>query len=158
MSRLLVIQEQVQLRVEDIATAHGNWPCRKGCDECCRRLASAPRVSLDEWEALVQALNALPSDVAKAARERIRRSESATRPVICPLLDTQSGACLVYEARPIACREYGFYVERQDVLGCSRIQDVSQQSPHIVWGNHASLEQRVDSLGPTAQLAEWMAR
>jgi Fe-S-cluster containining protein len=64
----------------------------------------------------------------------------------------------VYEARPVACRAYGFYVDRQDVLGCSRIQAVGEQSPEIVWGNQASLEKRVDSLGPAEHLAEWIGR
>jgi Fe-S-cluster containining protein len=158
MSALLQIQHEVRLRVDEIATSHGNWPCRKGCDECCRRLASAPLVSLDEWKAIAGALDALPSDVADAARERIRDSVSATRPAICPLLDTGSGTCLVYEARPVACRAYGFYVDRQDVLGCSRIEAVGEQSPEIVWGNQASLEKRVDALGPAAYLAEWIGR
>ena len=45
-SPLHVIQEEVRFRVEQINSAyereHAAWPCRKGCDECCRRLASYP--------------------------------------------------------------------------------------------------------------------
>jgi uncharacterized protein len=157
MSRLLQIQEEVRLRVDTIASAHGNWPCRKGCDDCCRTLASLPRVSREEWQSIAEALDALPADVAEGARWRIRNSTSISRPVICPLLDSDSGSCLVYEARPVACRAYGFYVERDVVLGCSRIEVVGEQSPDVVWGNHPALEQRQDLLGPAADLFEWLA-
>jgi uncharacterized protein len=157
MATLIQIQEEVRLRVEQITSTHGNWPCRKGCDECCRRLASLPRVSREEWQSIAEALHALPANVAEAARQRIRDSAFVSRPVVCPLLDSDSGSCLVYEARPIACRAYGFYVERDVVLGCSRIEAVGEQSRDIVWGNHSALEQRLDSLGPAADLIEWFA-
>jgi hypothetical protein len=76
--------------------------------------------------------------------------------VVCPLLDTDSGACLVYEARPVACRAYGFYAERQFVLGCSRIEAMAPQRPNIVWGNHIALEDRLLSLGAAVPLSDWL--
>jgi Fe-S-cluster containining protein len=77
--------------------------------------------------------------------------------VVCPLLDTSSGTCLVYEARPIACRAYGFYAEREYVLGCNRIESIAGQRPDVIWGNHAAMEEDVARLGPAASLAEWLA-
>ncbi len=76
--------------------------------------------------------------------------------MVCPLLDTNSGACLVYEARPLACRAYGFYVERREVLGCSRIESIARESRDIVWGNQLGLEERMHRLGPTAELFVWL--
>jgi uncharacterized protein len=114
-------------------------------------------VSHAEWQSIAGALDALPSNVAESARQRIRDSGSVSRPVICPLLDSNSGSCLVYEARPVACRAYGFYVERGAVLGCTRIEAVGEQSPDVVWGNHSALEQRLELLGPAADLFEWLA-
>jgi uncharacterized protein len=154
-SRLYQIQEAVRLRVQEIDSAHASWPCRKGCDECCRRLAAVPRVTRQEWDLVAAALDALPSAVQQAARLRIHDSVSAKRPVVCPLLDTSSGTCLVYEARPIACRAYGFYAERDLVLGCSRIESVAREAPDVVWGNHAALEDETGRLGPAAELWEW---
>jgi len=153
---LIQIQDEVYLRSGEIASAHGNWPCRKGCADCCRHLASEPRVSRDEWLLIDRALKALPADTADKARGRIRDSAGNPRPVLCPLLDSDSGACLVYEARPIACRAYGFYAERGDVLGCSRIESISRESPDIIWGNQLALEDRMRQLGPAMELSEWL--
>jgi len=104
---------------------------------------------------IASALEALPGDVAQLVRRRIRESEFAARPVICPLLDTASGTCLVYEARPVACRSYGFYAERRQVLGCSRIASISEERSDVVWGNHAALEERMRLLGPAVELFAW---
>jgi Fe-S-cluster containining protein len=154
--RLYQIQEEIRRRAADIASAHGNRPCRKGCDDCCRQLAAPPRVSHEEWLLISRALNALPAGLAETARRRIRESSGAARPVVCPLLDPDSGTCLVYDSRPLACRAYGFYVERHNVLGCTRIESVSRQSLDIIWGNHAALEERAQSLGPALELSEWL--
>uniref|UniRef100_Q01R44 YkgJ family cysteine cluster protein n=1 Tax=Solibacter usitatus (strain Ellin6076) TaxID=234267 RepID=Q01R44_SOLUE len=156
MTRLYQIQEEVRQRAEEIAAARGSWPCRKGCDDCCRRLASVPRVTEEEWLAIAAGMDALPAETATHAKQRIRESAGMSRPVICPLLDADAGTCLVYEARPVACRAYGFYAERREVLGCSRIESVSQESPNVVWGNHAALEARMDQLGPAAELFVWL--
>lgn len=158
MSRLFEIRDAVRLRGEAIAAQHPEWPCRKGCDECCRRLAAVPRVSREEWRAIAVALDALPPEVAAAARVRIAESAGATRPVTCPLLDRETGSCLVYEARPVACRAYGFYSEPEQVLGCSRVEAMGRQLPGLIWGNHAALEDRLRGLGEAAILPEWQAR
>ncbi|HVV47965.1 MAG TPA: YkgJ family cysteine cluster protein [Bryobacteraceae bacterium] len=158
MSRLYQIQERVRARTEEIAAAHGNWPCRKGCDDCCRRLASVPRVTRDEWLLMESAIDALPPGIAAVLRERIRDSARNTRPVICPLLDPDTGACLIYTARPVACRSYGFYAERDKVLGCHRIETLARESQDVIWGNHESLEERLAHLGPARELFEWLSR
>jgi hypothetical protein len=72
MTPLHVIQQEVRVRAEAIASTHGNWPCRKGCDDCCRRLASVPRVTQEEWQLIATALDALPVHTAELVRGRIR--------------------------------------------------------------------------------------
>ena len=156
MTQLYQIQDDVRLRTEAIVAAHGGWPCRKGCDDCCRHLAAAPRVTQEEWRLIAHAIGTLSADAANTVRQRIRDSAGATRPVVCPLLDCHSGTCLVYEARPVACRAYGFCAERRDVLGCSRIEWVAGESAEIVWGNHAALEERLQRLGASAELSVWL--
>ncbi|HEY1241566.1 MAG TPA: YkgJ family cysteine cluster protein [Bryobacteraceae bacterium] len=156
MDQLHQIQADVRRRVQAIEAAHESWPCRKGCDDCCRHLASAPRLTEAEWGPIARAIDALPAETAELVRERIRDSVRLTRPVVCPLLDCDSGTCLVYEARPVACRAYGFYAERADVLGCSRIEARARESTDIVWGNHAALEDRRQQLGPDAELWVWL--
>jgi uncharacterized protein len=154
---LVQIQDEVRGRCEAIAAAHGDWPCRNGCDDCCRHLASVPRITREEWMAIASAIAALPAGIAESVRQRIRESTGMEHPVVCPLLDEGSGACLVYESRPIACRAYGFYAERGGVLGCGRIESISREAPEVVWGNHAVVEGRMEGLGPAAELFVWLA-
>jgi Fe-S-cluster containining protein len=154
-SRLHQIQATVHARTEAILSTHAAWPCRKGCDECCRRLASVPRISREEWQSISATLDTLPPDTADLVRRRIHAAASASRPIVCPLLDAGTGSCLVYEARPIACRAYGFYAERESVLGCNRIASLAEQHPNVIWGNHAALEEQLRSLGDTSELWEW---
>jgi Fe-S-cluster containining protein len=158
MTGLHQIQDAVHLRTQEIASAHTAWPCRRGCDDCCRSLASAPRVTQGEWRLIAAALDTLPAATAESTRRRIEASASASRPVVCPFLDTDAGACLIYDARPVACRAYGFYAERESVLGCHRIASIAAECSGVVWGNHAALEERLGTLGPAATLAEWLTR
>ena len=152
MNDLVRIQEDVQARTQAIAAAHGDWPCRKGCDDCCRNLAAPPRVTWFEWVAMAAAVEELPDEV----QARIREPRGESRPVVCPLLDRQSGACLVYAVRPVACRAYGFYAERGGMLGCGRIEAIAREPGEWVWGNHTAIEERVARLGPARELWEWV--
>jgi Fe-S-cluster containining protein len=156
MSGLVSIQEAVGARVAGILEARGEWPCRKGCDDCCRRLASVPLVSGVEWSAIEKAIEALPGLIAETVRQRVQESAAGVRPFTCPLLDREAGACLVYEARPVQCRTYGFYAERDKVLGCERIEAVACEDPGVVWGNHRAVEAGLAELGPARPLHEWL--
>lgn len=149
------IHAAVQVRVSAITAVNPTWPCRKGCDGCCRSLATEPRVSHNEWVSIRAAIDALPAVIAGIVRIRIRESAGAQRPVICALLNRDSGSCLVYAARPVACRAYGFYAEREKVLGCNRIEQQALESPDIVWGNHVALEESLRALGPARELSAW---
>ena len=155
-SELCQIQQAVQNRVDETAAAHCDWPCRKGCDDCCRHLASVPQITRDEWEPIAAALSAMPQAVAESLHERILASADSVRPVVCPLLDTSAGACMIYEARPVACRTYGFYADRHQVLGCRRIEARAEGRPEIVWGNHAAIEDRLRALGAEAPIYEYL--
>jgi Fe-S-cluster containining protein len=101
-------------------------------------------------------LERLEPETAELIRERIRDSAHASRPVVCPMLETASGTCLVYDARPVACRAYGFYVERENVLGCNRIESMAEQRHDVIWGNHMALEEKLQSPGPAAELYKWL--
>ena len=157
MTQLHQIREAVAQRADATLAAHRDWPCRKGCDECCRRLAAPPRISREEWLAVRSAIDALPAEIADAVRRRIREALGAAPPVVCPLLETAAGTCLVYEARPVACRAYGFYAERDRVLGCGRIGAIAGTRPDVLWGNHAALEERLGALGEAKEIHEWLA-
>jgi len=81
-------------------------------------------------------------------------------PLVCPLLDQASGACPVYAQRPVACRTYGFYVQRDLGLYCrdieARVEDGTLAD--VVWGNHDAIDRWFAALGEVRPLPEWFAR
>lgn len=149
-ARLYRIEQSIAARVDGILSTRSAWPCRKGCDHCFRHLASLPRVSREEWTRIHAALD-------ESLRRRIRESANARRPIVCPLLDTAAGVCLIYDVRPAACRAYGFYAARDGVLGCNRIEAIAAESRELVWGNHDALERELEALGPAEELSHWLA-
>jgi Fe-S-cluster containining protein len=151
MTPLEELHQEARLRAASITAAHPDWPCQKGCDHCCRHLAREPLLTAPEW----QLLASLP--LAESLQMRIRAAAGGARPFVCPLLDPTTGACLVYPARPLACRTYGFYAERDKVLGCPQIEALSRDPARaIVWGNHPAIEARLDALGPALPLSAWL--
>lgn len=106
------------------------------------------------------ALAALPLDVQDdIMRLTVAESAKASGPITCPMLDRSRGSCLVYAARPIACRTYGFYTERDAGLHCSDVsRAVEANEASVVWGNGEGIASDMQSFGPTAPLSEWMSR
>ena len=110
---------------------------------------------LRQWGALRAALAALPvAEIATIRRRLDALGPAPAAPVTCPLLDPQSGACPVYAARPLACRSYGFYVERDTGLYCAEIEArvAAGAYPEVIWGHQGRLETRLAALGETRPL------
>jgi Fe-S-cluster containining protein len=155
---LVTLHREIDSRTREIATSHGDWPCRKGCDACCRRLAELPRLIRPEWELLEEGLARLPAETQQEIAARIGALLQA-KGTICPFLDRAAGSCLVYEHRPAACRTYGFYVERDRGLYCGQIeaQVDSGAMAEVVWGNAAGVEARLDEFGKKIGLLDWFS-
>ena len=81
-------------------------------------------------------------------------------PFTCPFLGQHDGACAVYSFRPIACRTYGFYVQRDKGLFCSRIEAQVDRGEFadVVWGNHESVDHQLSLVGPARSLVSWFFR
>jgi uncharacterized protein len=78
----------------------------------------------------------------------------ATCPIVCPLLER--GACLVYEVRPVACRMYGFYVDRDGGQFCDIIEALHAD---VVWGNAAAVDAELSACGDRRDLlTRWRER
>ncbi|NUO50130.1 MAG: YkgJ family cysteine cluster protein [Polyangiaceae bacterium] len=155
---LVVLDAEIDARVADTRRAHGYWPCKEGCDLCCRSLPRLPVITEPEWRRLRVAIDRLDASVVEQVRARLS-SAPERGPLTCPLLDPERGACLVYEARPIACRTYGYYTERDAGLHCERVTraiDEHGEGAAILWGNGEAILRELDEHGEAVSLREWM--
>lgn len=141
---LSILDNAIAARCDAILAEHAHWPCRRGCDHCCRNLAREPEITAAEWARLAPLVRGMQL--------------ASDDPRVCPLLDRGTGACRVYEARPVACRTYGFYVERDQGLYCSLIRESVERGEFdgVVWGNAAAVERELQALGPGRPLREWL--
>ncbi len=152
------LHAEIAQRVTAITREHPDWPCRKGCGNCCRQLARIPQLTQAEWMLLQRGLMALPeAELAAVARGIASQAVMVPAPVTCPLLDLERDACRVYAQRPVACRTYGFYVQRDKGLYC---QDILQQVERgeredVVWGNQDGIDRQLASLGDIRALTDW---
>ena len=158
MSDLATLHADVDARVSAIRSATPDWPCAKGCAHCCQQLAALPQLTQAEWTLLQEGLRALPASQLAVIQARLSAlGATPPRPVTCPLLDPASGACPVYLHRPVACRTYGFYVEREKGLICARIEaDIATgRLGDVVWGNQTAIARQQAGHGELRSLAEW---
>jgi Fe-S-cluster containining protein len=161
MNTLIQLHTDIETRVQSIRQQCDNWLCRAGCDSCCHRLADIPQLTIEEWNYLQIGLNLLPTEQLQEISHKIMAlTEQTTRPLVCPFLDLSAGICLVYFYRPIACRTYGFYVERDIGLYCQEIkaQVDTGMLDDIVWGNQEVIDNHLNQLGEKRDLTEWFIR
>ena len=157
--RLDDIYGEIDLRVREATQAAGGWPCQKGCDGCCRRLANSPEVTRAEWGRMREGLLGLPDGVRAGVGVRIQALSSPDRGFItCPFLDDDTGGCLIYAYRPAACRMYGFYVSRQGNQWCQIIQglDDAGELDGILLGNYDATRNAFSRhFGEVKSITEW---
>lgn len=158
MNTLSRLHVDIETRVNAILDSQPDWLCRQGCDGCCRRLAEVPRITAAEWDLLQEGLAALPPErLRKISQAVAALAGQVSRPIVCPMLDQANGACLVYAQRPVACRTFGFYVQRDVGLYCKDIESrvTNGALAEVVWGNHDIIDRRLCELGEARDLTEW---
>ena len=113
-----------------------------------------------EWRRLHESFRNLPPHEREDAAQRLELLRtSPQRPFVCPFLDGERGTCRVYEARPLACRSYGFYVEGRHGKHCQLVGDAlaAHDASDVVWGNESALfAQAEKEFGPMRTLFEWL--
>ena len=157
--QLDVIYTDIAQRVRAMTDARPLWPCRKGCDGCCRRLAQPPEMTAAEWDVVRQGFLHLSPATQHEVAQRIRALADWTDgSVTCPFLDDTHGTCLIYAYRPAACRMYGFYVSRMDHWWCADIQALYEAGvcDGVVLGNYGAIERALhQQCGEVKALVEW---
>lgn len=155
---LVNLHAEIEARVRSIRDAHPDWQCSKGCDTCCRRLAEVPTLTEAEWILLREGLATLPDAQRAAIRQKVAALALQTdRPLVCPMLHSATGACPVYAHRPVACRSYGFYVQRDAGLYCRDIETrvAAGELVDVVWGNQDGVDRQLRATGETRSLTKW---
>jgi Fe-S-cluster containining protein len=158
MKTLTELHDDIDERVSAIRLENPDWLCRMGCDGCCHRLAQIPELTLAEWTLFREGFATLSDEKQQEIRQNIATlSSQSPRSIVCPMLDKAAGACLIYAYRPVACRTYGFYVERDKGLYCHDIELRVEQGElnNVVWGNHDTVNRHLDKLGDKRNLVEW---
>ena len=135
------------------------WVCNATrCAPFDCRFSCANKFAHPTW--LREGLAALPAErLAEISRDITALAGQTSRPVVCPLLDQASGACPVYAHRPVACRTYGFYAQRDKGLYCGDIEArvAEGKLADVIWGNHDAIDQQLAGLGEKRLLTEWFA-
>ena len=115
-----------------------------------------PQLTLAEWNLLREGLQGL----APARLQEVSKNMAAltrSRPITCPMLDLAAGTCPVYAQRPVACRTYGFYAQRDKGLYCNDIETRVDDGTwaDVVWGNHDAIDRQLAGLGESRALTDW---
>lgn len=89
----------------------------------------------NRWEMLKRdwPLYHAPGRLEQIGREVAALVIKAAGPFVCPFLDRVSGACPVYAQRPVACRTYGFYVQRGRGVYCREIELRELTGWRVMW-------------------------
>ncbi|MBK8251340.1 MAG: YkgJ family cysteine cluster protein [Polyangiaceae bacterium] len=69
--QLAVLYSDISTRTQTIAAEHTWWPCKKGCDSCCKNLAAPPAFTPLEWEVLWEEFTQLPLATQHLVRDRV---------------------------------------------------------------------------------------
>lgn len=154
------LHADIESRVQAIRASHPEWLCTKGCAGCCRRLADLPQLTAAEWKLLREGLTALPAEwLRKISQGMAAVDRQHEGPIICPLLDRSTNVCPVYAQRPVACRSYGFYMQRGQGLYCGDIETEVANGvlADVMWGNHDAIDRQLAALGGSRPITEWFA-
>jgi len=159
MTKLAQLHVDIDMRVQTILEDRSDWLCTKGCDRCCRQLAEVPQLTPAEWDLLQEGLQGLTTERLQEISNNMA-ALSQSRPITCPMLDLAAGTCPVYAQRPVACRTYGFYAQRDKGLYCNDIETRVDDGTwaDVVWGNHDAIDQQLAELGESRALTDWFER
>ncbi len=156
---LQLLFDEVAARCATLTEAHPGWPCARGCGACCRSLASVPALTRAEWLLIEAALDALPERERSACLSEAGALQHEDQRCQCPFFASHGEVCRIYDARPLACRSYGFYAGRGHDAWCELVtQHVAEARDRLVLGNLDASEAELARLGGERRgLRSWLA-
>lgn len=126
-SRDVLLPQKLQIALEEVRQVYvdlAQRPIERNCirrTECCHFKLTGRTPYLTKGEAIV---------AAKALRTTGRKSLPEKADGLCPMLQQETGNCLIYEDRPFGCRTHfcaaaGGPIARREVLDLiRRLEDV----------------------------------
>ncbi|MDP9004991.1 MAG: YkgJ family cysteine cluster protein [Verrucomicrobiota bacterium] len=122
MKRSLILDQTLRSALDEVRAVYAelaNRPIERNCTrlkECCHFKLTGRTPYLTKGEALL---------AAKALRATGRTQLPVNANGACPLLDSSSGNCLIYDSRPFGCRTHfcaaaGGPYERREVIDLIR--------------------------------------
>jgi Fe-S-cluster containining protein len=139
----------VDAALADATRRSGNWlACRLGCTQCCIGPFPINQLDVARLRDGLADLGRHSPDHAARIRMRARDAVRRLSPTFpgnpdtgllddsprgqqlfadfandepCPVLDPETGACELYESRPMTCRVFGPPVRAEDGLGCCEL-------------------------------------
>ena len=109
--------DEVLIQIVDAALAEaarrsGPWLlCRPGCSQCCLGEFAITQLDAVRLRRGLAELEAQEPERAARVRQRAQEIVDRDTPMAdddpCPALDSETGTCDLYAARPITCRTFG---------------------------------------------------
>lgn len=137
--------------------------CEKGCSYCCYQMTAilTPEamylaneiLKRPDWQTITRRLQ---KNARKNDGRRDNRAEYFSRGIPCPLLDTGAGTCMLYHARPAACRYMYVVTPKEDCrfdggakeISCHDLSDLEAS----VW-KYSAVREPLNSMPITAPLS-----
>jgi uncharacterized protein len=130
MKRRRIPDQDIQRALHEVRQVYADLalrPIERNCvrvKECCHFKLTGRTPYLTKGEALI---------AARALRATGRRELPANPTGACPLLDSASGNCLIYESRPFGCRTHfcaaaGGPYARREVIDLIRRLEATDES------------------------------
>lgn len=131
-----VVIQNALAKVRAVYAELGNRPAQRQCiarTQCCQFRLTGLTPELTKGEALL---------AAKAVRATGRKELPERKDGACPLLQTETGRCLIYADRPFGCRTHfcaaaGGMLPRKDVVDLiRRLEEIDRElrgdGPHQI--------------------------
>lgn len=85
-------------KIDELLSGLPIFQCKEGCFDCCGPV----KLSRLEYMRCIQASGRSAKDVKQQMQDNLKQAIYT-----CPLLDTETRKCTVYEVRPAICRLFG---------------------------------------------------